>query len=191
MNENIFTYSLEFPSFSIDFEVDRQLSVEWTQRFDYHGPDFVYVVAETWLNAQNVRHLIIPMTRPANLIEEFKHLSMQLCSSTEASNLQNLIPRGGWAAWMRGYWDRLNADTAVPDDEENYEKLIPLSLLDSRVGHLAAYVYNGEPTIEVATRSMEGGAVINVWSAFDPKKTAGEIHELQQSMKAKILSFAN
>lgn len=187
MSVEIFTYSLVFPKFSIDFDVNLKLSIEWTRGFSSHGPDFVFAVAETWLSIQGSRYLIESAIRPGNLIEEFKDFSVKLSSPPYVQNLEHIIPRGGWCAWMRGYWNRLNNDCSTVDDEANYDMLIGFSLMDSREGHIAIYRYRGTPTLEVATRTEEGIEPIHVWSEFDPEKAVTEVHELQQSILVKIL----
>ncbi len=179
MKDEILTYSLTFPKFAIDFDVNKKLSIEWTRSSNTYGSDFVFAVAETWLRIQGSRHLIEPAIHAGNLVEELKDFSAQLSNPLSVPNLENIILRGTWCAWMRGYWDRLNNDCNTVDDEENYDLLIPLSLMDSRKGHIVAYKFYGIPTIEVATRSEEGDESVNVWSDFDPEKLARKTLELR------------
>jgi hypothetical protein len=187
MNDEIYLYSLAFDKFFIDFDVKKRASIELTRGFSSHGPNFVFAVAETWLRIESSRYLIIPAIRPGNLIEELKDFSMQLTNPSSVKNLENLISRGGWCAWMRGYWDRLDNDCNI-DDEDIYGLLIPLSLMESRQGHIASYRYNGVPTIEVATRQEDGCEITSAWSEFDPKTIASQIRELQEAIAVKILA---
>ena len=57
-------------------------------------------------------------------------------------SIKKIFPCGGWCTWMHGYWNRINEDSSTVEDEEIYELLIPMSLLEGRDGHIAAYRYN-------------------------------------------------
>lgn len=185
----MFAYSLRFAQFAIDFDIEKLRSTELTRRFNSHGSDFAFAVSETWLQIGATRYLIIPSDNPGNLIEELKEFSAQLLNPVSVPNLEKLIPQGGWCEWMRGYWDRLNNDCNTASDEITYDLLISFSLMESREGHIAAYLYNGIPTIEVGTRSEEGRNSINVWSEFDLKMITNEVRAMQRAIKIDILQL--
>lgn len=187
-NDKIITCSLDFEGFFIDFDIAKNLSLEWTRGSHTHSSDFVFAVGEIWLRKKDSRYLIAPSDYPGNLIEELKEISKQLIDPISVPNLENFISRGGWCAWMHGYWDRLNHDLNTEEDEKIYDLLTPLSIMESRKGYIAAYKYHGEPTIEVATRNNEGAAPIIAWSAFAPEKISLEVDNLWKTIAKKILS---
>lgn len=187
------TYSLELDSFAIEFDVDEELSISETAASHYpDAPDFVYAVADIWVKVAGVRHLVISKFDTGNLIGNFietlRALGKELrrLRALPALNGNIKIPQGGWCAWMRGYWDRIDQDCSLPDDEENYDLLIPSDLISERDGQFSAYLYDGVPTIEAATRSKSRDALINVWSTFDPEKLASEVDKLQNLISVKI-----
>ena len=183
------TYSLELDSFAIEFDVDEEFSISETAAYEHpDAPDFVFAVADIWVKVTGVRHLVISKFDTGNLIETLRTLrkKLKLLSAMPTLNGNIKIPQGGWCAWMRGYWDRIDKDCSLPDDEENYDLLIPYGLVSGRDGHFSAYLYDGVPTIEAATRSKSRDALINVWSTFDPEKLASEVDKLQNSMSVKI-----
>lgn len=189
MNNEKFTYSLGFAQFSIDFDIQKRRSIELTRQFDSHGPDFAFAVSEISLQIGTTRYLIISSNNPGNVIEELGDFSAKLLNPVSVSNLEKLIPQGGWCEWMRGYWDRLNNDCNTVSDEATYDLLISFSLMESREGHIAAYRYNGIPTIEVGTRPEEGSNLINVWSEYDSKMIANEVRVMQRSIKNDLLQL--
>jgi hypothetical protein len=69
MNNNIITFSLVLPEFSVDFDVKEQSSIEWTRSFNSCGPDFVFAVADIWLRIGRSRHLLVSELHTGNLIE--------------------------------------------------------------------------------------------------------------------------
>jgi hypothetical protein len=187
MSDEIFTYSLVVPQFSIDFDVKTQSSIQWTRGFDSHGPNFVFAVADTWLRINYTRHLVISEFDTGNLIETLRSLAKQLRDLSSTPDISNIISRGGLSVWMDGYWDRLNQDCSAHSDEAIYNLLEPLCISAHDGDYIAAYIHHGLPTIEVATRPKPEAAPIHVWSEFDPEKMASEVRELQQFISAKIL----
>lgn len=187
MNDEIQIYSLVFPEFSIEFDVDKMSSIEWTRGFNSHDPDFVFAISEVWLRSQSSRHLIENTLRPGNIVEELKDFAYQLSNPSSILNLENIIPCGGWCAWMSDYWRRLENDCNTVKDEENYSLLISLSLMDSDEGHIVVYRYNGVPTIEVGTRAGKDPEPIVAWSQFDPEKMSQKVTEIKRSMTTMLL----
>lgn len=164
---NTKTFLLSFKQFTLEIDLDIQRSLQFTKRFSHHGADFLFAVAELWLRVGAGRYLISPKTEPGNFFEDIRGLSASIVDPPTVDDLQGLIDCGGWCPWMAGYWSRLTADASLPSDEDNYEKLIRLSMIESRVGHLAIYRYGQSSVIEVATRSDEYNNEIAVWECFE------------------------
>jgi hypothetical protein len=187
-NDDIFTLSLEFPGFSIDFDVNKQASIERTLSYEHcHWPDFVFSVAEVWLRIGDSRHLFVSEIHTGNLVEELKWIRKNILDPISIQGIEEIIPCGGWGIWMPEYWNRIDAESTTAEDERLYDLLIPSSLMDGREGHIAAYRYNGIPIIEAATYPLVTGKSIYVWAAFDPKKVADEIQQISQFIVTKIL----
>jgi hypothetical protein len=182
------SYSLTFAGFSIEFRVDEQSSVDFTNRFDSHGPDFVFAVAETWLHKEGSNQLIIPATHPENFLERLRDLSARVSSPPSVPGLEEVIPCGGWCSWMAGYWDRVEKETNVAEDEKLYDLLIPLSFAESRIGHIALYMYGGKKIFEVATRlgEHEEHHAVGAWSQFSADALGNEIADLEKVVAADI-----
>jgi hypothetical protein len=185
---NITSYSLSFAGFAIEFRVNEQSSVDFTNRFDHHGPDFVFAVAETWLHQEGSKQLIIPATRPENFLERLRDLRVCVSNLPSVPGLEEIIPCGGWCSWMAGYWDRIDKESEVVDDEKLYDLLIPLSFVESRVGHIALYMYGGKKIFEVATRpgEHEGHHTVGAWSQFSSDALGNEIAHLEKVVAADI-----
>lgn len=188
MSDENFCYSLHFDQFAIDFDIKQLESIEFTRRFDWHGPDFVFAVAETWLRTEKARYLIEPAIRPGNLIEEFKSLAVELFHPSSIPNLENIIPCGGWCTWMRGYWERLMADSMLPDDDDIYSLLSPLLVMNSHEGNIVIYRYKGIPIIEIESLSEGCEGHIKVWTEFDAGKISHEVYKLRQAITTKLLT---
>lgn len=185
---NVTPHSLRFAGFSIEFRVDKQSSVDLTNRFDHHGPDFVFVVAETWLHQEGSKQLIIPATHPENFLERLRDLEARVSNPPSVPGLEEVIPCGGWCSWMAGYWDRVDKESNAVDDEKIYDLLIPLSFVESRVGHIALYIYGGRKIFEVATRpgECEGHHTVGAWSQFSSDALGNEVARLERVIAADI-----
>ena len=133
-------FSLPLKRFALEIDLDIDMSVQYTRDFHHHGPDFLFAVAELWMNVGVGRYLIYPKSMPGNFFEDIASIAAAISSPPSSRNLE-LTGCGGWCSWMSAYWDRLGADSLAADDEMNYQKLIRLSMLESRVGHLAIYRY--------------------------------------------------
>jgi hypothetical protein len=182
------SYFLSFAGFSIEFRVDEKSSVDFTNRFAHHGPDFVFAVAETWLHQEGAKQLIIPATHPENFLERLRDLGARVSSPPSVPGLEEAIPCGGWCSWMAGYWDRVDKERESVDDEKLYDLLIPLSFAESRVGHIALYMYGGKKIFEVATRPGEhdGHRTVGAWSQFSSDALGNEIAHLEKVIATDI-----
>lgn len=187
---NMKSYSLTFAGFSIEFRIDEQSSVDFTNRFDHHGPNFVFAVAETWLHQEGSNLLIVPATHPENFLERLRDLSARVSSPPSMPGLEEVIPCGGWCSWMAGYWDRVDNESNAASDEKLYDLLIPLSFVESKVGHIALYMYGGKKIFEVATRpdEHEGHQTVGAWSQFSSDALGKEIAHLEKVIAADIRS---
>jgi hypothetical protein len=183
------TYALVLDAFPIEFDVREEISISETSARHYpDAPDFVYAVADIWVVVDKVRYLVISMFDTGNLIETLGIFRKKLHSiSVMPSLTENIkLPRGGWGSWMEGYWDRIDKDCSLSDDEENYDLLIACDLISGKDGRFCAYLYDGVPTLEVATRTESRGASINAWCTFDLEKLAFEVEKLQHSISLEI-----
>jgi hypothetical protein len=188
---NVTSYSLNFAGFSIEIRVDEQSSVDFTNRFDHHGPDFVFAVAEIWLNHEGTTHLIVPSTHPENFLECLRDLGACVSSPPSVRGIEEVIPCGGWCSWMAGYWDRVDRESDTADDEKLYDLLIPASFVASRVGHIAVYMYGGKKIFEVAVRPGEGRNAVGTWAQFNSEALGNEVEHLAKVIAANILRVSN
>lgn len=191
MNDQNPTYSLKFSNFAIEYDVKVAESLQWTHGFTSVPEDFVFVVAETWLRIAEKRYLLESATQPGNLIEELKLLAAELSNPPFVKDIENIIPLGGWTAWMNAFFGRIDDDTSTSEDEFLAEKLVPLLLMTSHTGQMAAYMYNGAPIIEVATRSGNDEPIVTAYSRIDCEKIVLDIESMRQQMKLKILALGS
>lgn len=182
------SYYIGLTGFSIEVRVDIQSSINFTKRFDLHGPDFVFAVAEIWLHHEEAKHLVIPATHPGNFLEDLRELDKLISNPPSVPGMEQLVPCGGWCSWMAGYWDRIDKECNTADDEKLYDLLIPLSFVESRFGHIALYMYGGKKIIEVATRldEHEGRQTVGAWSQFNSDTLGNEIAHLKKVIAADI-----
>lgn len=188
MDVNSASYYFSLIGFSIEVRVNIQSSIDFTKRFHHHGPDFVFAVAEIWLHREEAKHLIIPATHPGNFLESLRSLDKLISNPPSALGMEQLVPCGGWCSWMAGYWDRVDKECNTADDEKLYDLLIPLSFVESRVGHIALYMYGGKRIFEVATRlgEHEGRQTVGAWSEFSSDALGNEIAHLKKVIAADI-----
>lgn len=189
MTNIIFTsYFLIFDGFSIEVRIDEELSIDFTNSCDYHGPDFVFAVAEIWLNHEGLKHLIVPATNPGNFLEELKSWGARVSSLPSVIGIEDVIPCGGWSTWMAGYWDRIDNESVTVEDENLYNLLIPATFVDSKVGYMAVYVHDNKKIFEVATIPSEGLNVIGVWSQINSDVLRKDIENMAKSIATNIRS---
>ena len=181
-------HSLDFSNFSVDFDIDIDASIEWTHRFDSHGPDFVFAVADIWLRIEDVRHRIVSQRHPGNFIELLRAMEREFLHPFVLQDIEKIIAQGHWGRWMAGYWDRLQLDSGAVDDEALYDLLGPMLVEEGQEGHIAVYEYERMPTFEVATRPGSGKEPVYVWSVFDPAQLAHETRQLRNAIASEILS---
>lgn len=180
-------FSIPFAGFEIEFVICKALSVERTKNLrSSHGDDFVFVASEAWLRTVDSRCLILPAQNPGNLVEELRLFGRQLIDPLAIAGLEDAIPQGKWCEWMNDYWERMSLGCEQPKDDELYDLLSPLLVVESRIGYVAAYRYHGHPTIEIATRRGEGIEAINVWAEFSPAKTFSDVEFLIRALTLEI-----
>lgn len=179
-------FSLPLKRFALEFHLDAESSVQFTRDVRHHGPNFLFAVAEVWMKIGTERHLISPKSNPGNFFEDIVSIATSISNPKTVRDLAAIIDRGAWCSWMSGYWDRLGDDSLTVDDEVNYEKLIGLSVLESRVGHVAIYQYEGTPIIEAATRADDPVHRVVSWDSFESKALRGDIDAVARSMADSI-----
>ena len=184
MNEETITYSLDFIAFSLDFDVKKKASIEWTLGFDSHGPDFVFAVAEIWLKAKEGRYLLVSEFDTGNLIETLKNLALILRNPNALPEIDG-VPLGGLCAWQRGYWERLRQDCGASNDEKLYDLFAHLFFSTHDANCIAIYKYKNIATIEVAVQSGFGG-FLDKWCEFDPELMASKTDELMNLIVSAI-----
>ncbi len=176
-------FSLVLPGFSIEFDVKREASIALTYRFGAHAEDFVFAVAEVWVNVESIRHLIESDRHPGNMIETLKGVEAALRDPSAVVGIATLFPQGHWGQWMHEYWERLMNDVPHADDEARYEQLIRLSIINGDGGHVVAYQYNGMAMLEIATRPSP----VYRWAEFDPGHLARQVRDLRESIGTHVL----
>jgi hypothetical protein len=185
---NVKSYYLSFACFSIEIRIDKQSSVDFTNRFNQHGPGFVFAVAEIWLKHEESTHLIVPATHPENFLERLRDWRAIVSVPPLVSGIETVHPCGGWGLWMAGYWDRVDKESGAADDEKLYELLNPLSIIDSRVGDIAVYMYGGKKIFEVTVRPGEGRTAVGTWAQFNSEVLSNEVEDLAKVIAANIRS---
>jgi hypothetical protein len=183
---SIKTFSLPLGRFVLEFDVDIELSVQYTCQFRHHGPNFLFAVAEVWMSCSAGRYLLYPKSNPGNFLEDLASIAVAISNPPSIQNMEAIIDCGGWCAWMAAYWDRVDADSVVADDELNFEKLIRLSMLESRMGHLAIYRCGGSPIIEAATRSDDLRNRVTAWDFFESEFLRARVDEVARDMADAI-----
>lgn len=172
--------------FSIEFDVDDDSLAKVTAAGQYaDAPEYVYAIADTWLRVDTERKLLMSKFETGNLIETLRNVGKQLHSLSAMPLISGggRVPRGDWCNWMNEYWGRIEHECELPEDDDNYEKLIPLELFGGRGGHCCAYLFDGIATFEVATRSQPASVPLHVWCEFDGEKLALEVKRLRQSIE--------
>lgn len=187
-NMNFTSYFLNFDGFSIEARIDEQLSVNFTNWRDYHDPDFVFAVAEIWLNHKGLKHLIIPATNPGNFMVSLEFLRASFLKPPSVIGIEDVIPCGGWCSWMAGYFDRIDNESITLEDENLYDLLIHALSDSSRVGRVAVYMYGGKKIIEVAVTPGEGRKAIGVWSQINSDVQRIDIENMAKSIASNIRS---
>lgn len=185
------SYFLSFDGFSIEIRVDEKSSVNFSRQFSHHDPDFVFAVAEIWLHQKGSKHIIVPATHPGNFLEDLRDLGTRILNPPSVLGIEDFIPCGGWCSWMARYWGRVDNESDTADDEKLYELLIPLSFVESRIGHIAVYMYGGRKIFEVAVRPGEGRGMVGAWSQFSSDTLGNEVSYLEKVIVANIRSAAN
>lgn len=185
-NSNFTSYFLNFDGFSIEARIDEQLSVDFTNWREYNGPDFVFAVAEIWLNHKGLKHLIVPATNPGNFMVPLEFLRASFLNPPSVIGIEDVIPCGGWCSWMAGYFDRIDNESITVEDENLYDLLIPALFEDSKVGDIAVYMYGEKKIIEVAVTPGEGRIAIGVWSQINSDVLRKDIENMAKSIATNI-----
>lgn len=168
--------------FCIEVVVDIPLSIFYTKKYAHHGPGFLFAAVELWLALGQRRELISSSANPGNFLEELKDIVSQVENLPSTPGLEAIINRGGWAAWMASYWDRVRADSTSPEDEHFYGRIIGLSVMDSTDGYIAIYRYGESPVIEVSTRSDQLNEQLTAYDEFSPQVLLVNLNKLRDDI---------
>lgn len=172
MNAAVIRCSLPFEGFSLDLVVKLDESVEWTTAFrPKDNNDYVFASGEIWVCTARERTLLVAEEPGENLLMLLDTIGRSFRRSRPISGLEERIPLGGWCHWIRGYWDRMNADAGAQDDEATYDLLIQALLVEGRSGWIAAYRYGEARVLEAGTRNTS----VSVWSKIDPDALCASI----------------
>ncbi|MDH0864094.1 hypothetical protein [Mitsuaria sp. GD03876] len=168
--------------FCIEVVVDVPLSIFYTKKYIHHGADFLFAAVELWLIIGQRRELIASSANPGNFLEDLKDIVKQVESPPSVPGLDAIITHGGWAEWMVSYWDRVQADLTLPEDENFYERVAGLSAMDSKDGYLAIYRYGDSPIIEVSTRSDQLSEQLKAYDEFSPKSLLANLNQVRDDI---------
>lgn len=182
------SYLLIFRGFCIEFLIDIRRSIEFTRRFEYFGPDFVFAIAEVWLSMNGEKFIISPGDHPGNFLEDLNLMAARVSALPVVSCVDSQFQCGDWSSWMADYWVRVENDAATEADETLYEKLIALSFIDTRTGSLAIYKCANHSVVEVGVRNIDREKAFSVWSEFDSDLLRGDILKIGESILFDIKS---
>lgn len=87
---------------------------------------------------------------------------------------------------MAGYWDRVDKESNSANDDKLYELLSPLSIIDSRLGDIAVYMYGGKKIFEIAVRPVEGRKAGGAWVQFNSEALGNDLENLAKGIAASI-----
>lgn len=187
MNTEVISCSLPVEGFSLDFSVKLDESVEWTKAFrpnDDKG--YAFASGEIWVRTATETSLLVEKEPGENLLMLLDTIVRSLRRPRLIPGLEERIPMGGWCHWMRGYWDRLDMDASMQDDEAIYDLLAPALLVEGKSGWIAAYRYGEAQVLEAGTRSTS----LSVWSKVDPDVLCASIDaassELSDAIRAGL-----
>lgn len=181
------TRSLELGAFSLDFKVSLDASVESTTSFQHlNVEDFAFAVGEIWVRAGDTSELLVEQENAGNLIETLRAMERRVATMRPNPELEMVIPVGGWSRWMTGYWERLDADRSMSDDEKVYDLLITSLVVDGKAGYIAAYQHGKSAVIEVCTRSKVSRAATCLSSVTEPTIFCESCRRLSMGLRDAI-----
>ena len=187
MADELLTFSLVLEGFSLEFDVRVQRSTAETHAFQRGKPsDFAFVVADIWLRTGHRRCLVSSEFNTGNLIEALRDLSAAFGAPEKLGAAGSIIPLGGLCAWKREYWDRVDEDRALADDEANYDRLTHFCVIAEDTGCIAIYDRDGVPTIEVSAQVDDEAGPLMAHGNFSPAAAAQETAQLRLAL-AKII----
>lgn len=190
MAAEILTLSLEVGTFSFDFRVSLDASIESTTSFQPPGVEgFAFAVGEIWLRSADASALLVEEANAGNLIETLRTLERRVATMRSNPEFEQVIPVGGWSQWMTGYWERLNADRGMADDEKVYDLLAASLVVDGKAGYIAAYQHGKVAVIEACTRPAVGSPMC-LSSVTEPAAFCESVRrlsmELHRALRARV-----
>ncbi|MBB2484517.1 hypothetical protein H5407_04675 [Mitsuaria sp. WAJ17] len=186
MIANSSIYKLTFEDFRLDFELDIFRSVRITDEISDSSGIYPFAVVDVRFSKGDATGTLSSAENPENFLEDLRRISAQIEQIPEGANMAENIACGEWCAWMKGYWDRIEGDCVLSDDETVYDELIKCSVFESREAHLAAYLYSGRAVVEFATRGAERIANVRGWSQFDPAECIQSLRVIACQMRKEI-----
>jgi hypothetical protein len=181
-------YALEFREFSIELDVDVTRSTEDTLALlGGKSGDSVFVTGDVWLRSGSSRHLIVTRLNAPNLLDLLEDLANAFRRSPSLPECEALEDGGGVCAWMEQYWSRAEEERTTLDDEENYERLLPLFIVANGARGIAIYSRAGVLTIEAAGLTEERGVPTRVLESFSPDAVVFDAMQLQEAISALVL----
>jgi hypothetical protein len=186
MSQKTLNFSLDLDVFSFEFAVDAELSAELTHRFNEHDSEFLFAAGEIWIRTPTCRELILPVTRPQNILQLLGNIAKALGNPPSAVGLEKLIAKGGWSSWMSGYDQRLYSDSTSSQDELTCDVLLPFSVVEGSRGRIIIYSYVGCPIVEVVAHS-EGDKIGCVfWGQYDPAAVVHRLRHIKTAMREAV-----
>jgi len=176
-------YSLDFSSFSIDFEVDEIASRHRTVEYS-NVEDFLFIVADISLRIGNTSYLVVTEFQTDNLIITLENLGKRFSNPPSMSEAERFVPKGGVSEWLRAYWNHIQSEVIQAEEEELYKTLISFSAIEDRNdGRIVIYSYESLPIIEISARVQPNALGLMVWSAFNPAEISIKLEKLIKSIK--------
>jgi hypothetical protein len=180
------SFFLSFDVFSIEFIVDLELSAELTYRFSEYDKEFLFAAGEIWINTSTGRELVLPVARPQNLLQLLENISKNILGPSSVVGLENLIEKGGWSFWMRGYDHRMHSESTTSQDELTCDLLLPFSVVEGSRGRLIIYSCLGCPVVEVVTHSEGEELGVVFWTQYDPPAVSRSLAKIKEEMSEAV-----
>jgi hypothetical protein len=183
---NTVEYSLLVGDVELVLQVDFFRSIESTHQFRAdHGDDYAFVVA--CVGARLNGGLIVVQTEwdVYNLIVWLGTLEVGLSNPVKIAFDQGSSVNSV-SDWLDQYWVRVSDETEGKEDESRYD-LISKSLLtiDSKSGHIAAYLLGGYAYIEVLGHA-DGKRHVQK-STFDTLEIIQRVSSVREKIKGDLL----
>ncbi|HEY0065020.1 MAG TPA: hypothetical protein VGC21_23075 [Telluria sp.] len=176
-------FELEFGDFQIVFDLDIQRSVEYSSVFALGRRDFFFAVVLTWVKIGGAKTLIDAAEFPGNFLEDSKFLEEAIASPGLICNGERIFEPGGWWNWMKGYWSRIEHDSATEEDERKYDEMFRASAWNSDNGDIAIYKYGENHILEIFARTSEYPERSHAWVIFDNRSILSRLRQIRSAIE--------